>query len=319
MKNTNANYLQLFTAVLVKFVFMKANINQQAGRFIFPNQGLDYELIDSGNRRKLERFGKVLLNRPESIATWKPNLGKGTWEKAQWYFFEEKGKTGVWKQNHPAEKEWEVGYALEDISLKFYLELTSFKHVGLFPEQAANWFYIHKQIKRIQAEEVKVLNLFAYTGAASIVAAKSGAKVTNVDSVKQVLNWGRKNAGINQEENIRWILEDARRFVEKAIRRDEKFHGIILDPPIFGMGAKKEVWKLEQDLKPLLESLMQVIDKNQNFFVLNTYSPKLPMPLLKNMLKETRRFPKQFESGTLGLVSSSKQQLGLGNLIRFYT
>jgi 23S rRNA (cytosine1962-C5)-methyltransferase len=298
---------------------MKTTKKQNPGRFIFPSDGLDYELIDSGNRRKLERFGSVLLNRPESLAIWKPNLSKSNWEKAHWYFFEEKGKKGEWKQNHPAAKEWNVKYANDKLSLNFELELTAFKHVGLFPEQAANWHYIEKQVNRIQAEEVKVLNLFAYTGAASIVAAQSGAKVTNVDSVKQVLNWGRKNAEANQEDNIRWILEDARKFVEKAIRREDKYHGIIMDPPVFGMGAKKEVWKLEQDLKPLLESVMQIIDKKQNFFILNTYSPKLPMPALKNLLKETRRFPKQFESGTLGLMSTSKQQLGLGNLVRFYT
>lgn len=298
---------------------MKTTKKQNPGRFIFPSDGLDYELIDSGNRRKLERFGSVLLNRPESLAIWKPNLAKSSWEKAHWYFFEEKGKKGEWKQNHPSKREWEVAYKIQDVYLKLNLELTSFKHVGLFPEQAANWHYINKHVSRIQAEEIKVLNLFAYTGAASIVAAQSGATVTNVDSVKQVLNWGRKNAESSQEDKIRWILEDARKFVEKSIRRGDKYHGIIMDPPIFGMGTKKEVWKLEQDLKPLLESTMQIIDKSQNFFILNTYSPKLPMQGLKEMLKETRRFPKQFESGTLALTSASKQTLGLGNLIRFYT
>ena len=302
-----------------KFAAMKTNKKQNPGRFIFPSQGLDYELLDSGNRRKLERFGDVILNRPESIAIWKPNVGKAHWEKAHWYFFEEKGKKGEWKQNHPANKEWQIAYSTNELNFRLNLELTAFKHVGVFPEQAANWHFINKHVSRIKAEEVKVLNLFAYTGAASIVAAKSGANVTNVDSIKQVLNWGRKNASSSQIENIRWILEDARKFVEKSIRRGDTYHGIILDPPIFGMGAKKEVWKLEQDLKPLLESVMQLIDKSQNFLVLNTYSPKLPMPVLKNLLKETRRFPKQFESGTLGLKSSSSQDLGLGNLIRFYS
>lgn len=298
---------------------MKSKKKQNPGRFIAPSNGLDYEFIDSGNRRKLERFGSVVLNRPESLAVWKPNLGKTSWEKAQFYFFEEKGKKGQWKQNHPAPKSWTINYKIDDVFLKLNLELTAFKHVGVFPEQAANWVYINKNVKRIQSEEIKVLNLFAYTGAASIVAAQSGAKVTNVDSVKQVLNWGRENAKSSGVDNIRWILEDARKFVEKSIRRGDKYHGIIMDPPIFGMGAKKEVWKLEQDLQALLEGVMQLIDKQQNFFILNTYSPKLPMHDLKALLKDTRRFPKQFESGTLGLMSSNKQQLGLGNLIRFYT
>lgn len=292
---------------------------QNLGRVIYPSPGLDYELIDSGNRRKLERFGKVILNRPESIAVWKPNLGKSSWEKAHWYFFEEKGKKGQWKQHHESVKEWTIDYKLDQLKIKLNLELTAFKHIGVFPEQAANWHFINKHVNRIRAEEVKVLNLFAYTGAASIIAAISGAKVTNVDSIKQVLNWGRKNAELSDEDKIRWILEDARKFVEKSIRREDKYHGIILDPPIFGMGAKKEVWKLESDLQGLLEDLMKIIDKSQNFFILNTYSPKLPMHELKKLLKETRRFPKHFESGTLGLKSASQQSLGLGNLIRFFT
>ena len=296
---------------------MKSSKTPSKSRFIFPNEGLDYEFLDSGNQRKLERFGSMILNRPEVSAHWKPNLSKKTWEGSHWYFYEEKGKKGVWKPGKPAEKTWTIKYQIDDIKLEFNLELTSFKHIGIFPEQAANWQFIHKNVSKIKEQSPKVLNLFAYTGASSIVAAASGAKVTNVDSVKQVLNWAKKNAATNEEEDIRWILEDARKFVEKCIRRKEQFHGIILDPPSFGYGSKKETWKLERDLKALLEDCMKILVPHKSFLVLNTYSPKLDMLALKKMLSNCRGFPNHFETASLGLKSSSRQELRLGDLIRF--
>jgi 23S rRNA (cytosine1962-C5)-methyltransferase len=280
------------------------------------NSGLDYEFLDAGNYRKLERFGKLVLDRPEIQANWNAQLSKTYWQKADWYFQEEKGKTGVWKNQTSAPEEWEISYDHNFVSLSFHLRLTAFKHIGVFPEQAENWNFIQEQLSRIK-EEKKVLNLFAYTGAASVVAAANGALVTNVDSVKQVLNWGRDNATANGQETIRWILEDARKFVEKSLRRGDKYHGIIMDPPAFGYGSKKEKWRLEKDLKSLLEQSVQLLNPEKNFFILNTYSPKLPLQNLIDLLNETKNFPKQFDASTLGLMSQKGQELELGSLIRF--
>ena len=175
-------------------------------------------------------------------------------KKLTGFFYEEKGKTGNWVNQKKSASEWEIGYNYKKLSLAFDLKLTSFKHIGIFPEQAENWKYIQEQLNRIKGEKT-LLNLFAYTGAASCVAAASGAKVTNVDSVKQVSNWARKNAQKNNLDTIRWIIEDARKFVDKASRRGEFYNGIIMDPPAFGYGAKKKKWKLERDLKSLIEQI----------------------------------------------------------------
>jgi len=282
---------------------------------IYLSSLIDYELIDSGNHRKLERFGNLILNRPEIEANWKPKLSPKNW-KYHWYFFEKKGKTGSWTNKKKEPSEWTVNYSYKDLSLNFELRLTSFKHIGIFPEQAENWRYIQQQLFKMKGPKT-VLNLFAYTGAASIIAAASGAKVTNVDSVKQVLNWGRDNAKKNNIDSIRWILEDARKFVEKAIRRGEKYNGIIMDPPAFGYGAKKESWKLERDLKSLLEQSIQLLHPDQHFFILNTYSPKLSSMNLSSILNSIPHFPKNFEHSILALKSTSGQALPLGNLLRF--
>lgn len=284
--------------------------------FLLPNAGLDYEFLDAGNFRKLERFGEVILDRPEIEAKGSPLLPTTSWEKADWYFKEEKGKTGEWIKQSSAPTEWSINYQHKNVSLGFNLKLTAFKHIGIFPEQAENWNFIQSQLSGIKGEK-KVLNLFAYTGAASIVAAASGALVTNVDSVKQVLNWGRENAATNQQDTIRWILEDARKFVQKSIRRGDKYHGIVMDPPAFGYGSKKEKWILEKDLKGLLEQSVQILDLEQHFFVLNTYSPKLPMMDLKSLLDANQSFPKKYEAAILGLKSKNSKELALGNLIRF--
>lgn len=277
---------------------------------------IDYELIDLGHKRKLERFGNIVLNRPEIEAHGKPFSDKNTWNTADWFFYEEKGKKGSWTNNKGAKDNWSIQYQFEELSLSFQLKLTGFKHIGIFPEQAENWKYIQQQLKQIRGEK-RVLNLFAYTGAASIVAAASGAKVTNVDSVKQVLNWGKENAKKNNIDSIRWIHEDARKFVEKANRRGEKYHGIIMDPPAFGYGAKKETWKLERDLKDLLQQSVQLLDPTQHFLILNTYSPKLNIADLSKMVNTIKAFPKKYELVFLALKSNKKQILPLGNLLRF--
>ncbi len=285
--------------------------------FVSNTSGLDYELLDCGNQRKLERFGTVVLNRPEISAKYKPRLNKDIWESADWYFFEKKGKKGEWKANGTPKNEWNIKYQKENLKLSFQLELTAFKHVGLFPEQAENWQYIQHKLKTIEGKK-RVLNLFAYTSAASIVSAACGAEVTNVESVKQIINWGRKNAEINKLEGIRWILEDARKFVKKAVRREDVFEGIILDPPTFGYGSNKERWKIESDLEPLLHDLFKLLNQQDGFLILNTYSPKMPQAKLLTILNQLKHPKlKSREIVNLGLSNPSSQKLTLGLLFRF--
>lgn len=287
---------------------------------LYPKEWKDYELLDSGNFRKLERFGPIISDRPETTAAWPKSIAKQIWEKADLYFHEEKGQKGKWKNKENFGK-WQISYPLSDCELKLILEQTAFKHLGVFPEQAINWEYIHKHCCRIlqNGSVCNVLNLFAYTGAASIAAGLAGANVTHVDSVKQIVNWANENAKTNHLENIRWIVEDARKFVKRAIKRGDKFQGVIMDPPAFGMSGKANRWKLEKDLPALLAEVLQLMDRKNSFFVLNTYSPTLDHQKLRSMLSKINSFPKLHEMKVLGLKSKSGKLLPLGNLIRFYS
>lgn len=286
---------------------------------LYPKKWIAYELLDAGNFRKLERFGKVLTDRPEPSANWPKALSKEKWMSADLYFHEEKGQKGKWKSKTEVDN-WILQYALDEATtIKLKLEKTAFKHLGVFPEQAINWEYIYKHCKSLnQIAQPQVLNLFAYTGGSSIAAALAGAKVTHVDSVKQVVQWANINAELNQLDNIRWIVEDAKKFVTKSIKRGDKYQGIIMDPPSFGFGSKGSVWKLEKDLGDLLAGVLQLLDSKNAFFVMNTYSPNLDHLKLRKLLLDTYGFPKFYEMRELGIKSSSNKMLPLGNLVRFY-
>jgi 23S rRNA (cytosine1962-C5)-methyltransferase len=236
----------------------------------------DYELVDSGDHEKLERYGAFTLIRPETQALWKPTE-PGVWKKANAEFAWVNGK-GAWK-NKNVKEPWQ--FAWEDVHCT--LELTSFKHLGVFPEQAENWEWIKEQVVGLtRANEqnrsqkpVRVLNLFGYTGAASIAAAKSGAQVTHVDASRQSNEWARENAKLSEtpQENIRYIADDALKFVEREVRRGAEYEGIILDPPAFGRGAKGEVWHIEEGLPKLLPALERIFSKTHGaFFLLNGYA-----------------------------------------------
>ncbi len=278
--------------------------------------GLDYELIDFGKNRKLERFGSVILNRPEGNAKNSPSLGNSIWEKAHWYFYEEKGKKGVWHAKNKAPENWSMDFTCNGQTLKLNLELTHFKHVGIFPEQAENWHFISQMLKQNAEPKPSVLNLFSYTGIASIVASKFGADVTSIDSVKQVLTWGKSCAEENQITNIKWIQEDARDYVKKCLRRGLKFDGIIMDPPSFGRGLSAKVWKIEDHLSGLLSDAIQLLKPNNSWLILNTYSPHISDTSIAPLLKDIGK-PKQKELVKLGIMSRSQQQLPLGYLLRF--
>lgn len=283
---------------------------------IYPTKWTDYELLDFGNQRKLEKFGEIVSDRPEPLANSKPVISEDHWKKADLYFSEFKNQKGNWNKQID---DFILHYELGSVPIKFKLSQGAFKHLGLFPEQAANWEFLSSRCTSLIKTGItpKVLNLFAYTGGASLAANLSGAEVTHVDSVKSVVTWARQNADLNKIDTIRWIVEDARKFVEKSARRGDVYHGVIMDPPIFGLGPKGKNWKLNRDLPALLQNVMKILHPEHRFFILNTYSPQLPLSELKKMLSNTKEFPKQFESTMLGLRNISGHKLELGNLIRF--
>ena len=227
----------------------------------------DYELLDSGNNKKLERYGKFVTIRPETQAIWKP-MRSELWKKADAEFRFE-GNKGSWRGRN-APDPWNISWNNE---ARFSLRLTSFKHTGIFPEQATNWEWIAERVKKL--DQPKVLNLFGYTGIASIVAAQNGAQVTHCDASKQSNTWAHENAALSEvaPNGIRYITDDALKFVQRELRRGASYDGIIVDPPAFGRGANGEVWRIEEDITILLDVLQKLLNKKTGaFFLLNGYA-----------------------------------------------
>jgi 23S rRNA (cytosine1962-C5)-methyltransferase len=208
-------------------------------------------------------------------------------------------------------------YHGEGFDLLFNLSLTSFKHVGIFPEQAANWDYIYNHLKLVKGETPRFLNLFAYTGGASIAAKAAGADVTHVDSVKQVISWSRENMESSKLENIRWVVEDALKYVKREVKRGKTYHGIILDPPAYGIGANGERWQLEDNINEMLQDVAQILDPKQHFLILNVYSLGLSSLLVQNLVERTFKQATNLENGELYLQAKSGVQLPLGILSRY--
>lgn len=259
-----------------------------------PQNWKDYELIDSGNFEKLERFGSFILARPEPKALWKPSLPAKEWDKlAHTRFtagagFGKSGKedTGTWKMMKKMPEQWYIRYNLPDSSFKLRLGLTSFKHVGVFPEQSPNWEFIYAQSKRLvekfqakgadpatgMVRKPKVLNLFAYTGAASLAARCAGADTTHLDSVRQVVTWAKGNMESSNLDNIRWVVEDALKFAKREAKRGNIYNGLIMDPPAYGHGPDGEKWKLDELLYEFLQEVAKILAPEDAFMVLNLYS-----------------------------------------------
>lgn len=286
-----------------------------------PQNWKDYKLLDSGNFEKLEKFGKYTLRRPEPQAIWKKSLNENEWKKQTDATFIQKGShSGEWNKSNNFAEKWNLNYNLFNTELKFVLNLTSFKHVGIFPEQAENWDYIYSKIAEIKKKEKtpKVLNLFAYTGGASLAAKAAGADVTHVDSVKQVINRANENQKLSGLGDIRWVVEDALKFAEREAKRGNKYNGIILDPPAYGIGAKGERWKLEDLIDSLLSTLSKILSSDNNFLILNSYSLGLSSIIVKNLIETNFKNTKNLESGELILKSQTGIDLPLGVLGRFY-
>lgn len=270
----------------------------------------DYELIDAGGGKKLERWGSIVTIRPEVQAYFKSGKPFDEWNKlAHWEFVSNGGQSGKWKCLKPGSpNEWTIKY--NDIT--FNLKLTKFKHVGLFPEQRVNWDFLSKRLK----ENDKFLNLFAYTGAASVVAKNHCATVLHVDSVKQLIGWAKENMESSGLSDIKWVHEDALKFAAREVKRNNHYHGMMMDPPAWGIGAKKEKWKLEDKLDDLIVQARQIIGK-KGFLILNTYSPKIDLKTLEVAGKV------HFEKGRsevreLWMKTTTGRDLYYGNLLRIH-
>jgi 23S rRNA (cytosine1962-C5)-methyltransferase len=286
-----------------------------------PAHWKDYELIDCGDFEKLERFGNVILCRPEPQAVWKKVLSPQEWKKRTNIYFKGRSATsGEWiKADKNIPDRWNINYRNEEISINLRLGLTSFKHVGVFPEQAVNWDYISSSIKKFKTATPKVLNLFAYTGAASLVAKAAGADTTHVDSIKQVVNWANENQELSKLQDVRWVVEDALKFVKRELKRGKKYNGIILDPPAFGHGPNGEKWKLEDHIQEMMQEVVQLLDEDEHFLILNTYSLGFSSVIVENLIKTSFPQVKNLETGELYLQASSGIKLPLGVFGKFNT
>jgi 23S rRNA (cytosine1962-C5)-methyltransferase len=284
-----------------------------------PTHWKDYELIDCGDFEKLERFGNLVLSRPEPQAVWKKVLSPQEWKKKTHINFKGRSATsGEWiKAEKNIPDRWNVNYKNDEISINLRLGLTSFKHVGVFPEQAVNWDYISSSIKKFKNPSPKVLNLFAYTGAASLVAKAAGADTTHVDSIKQVVNWANENQELSNLKDVRWVVEDALKFVKRELKRGKKYNGIILDPPAFGHGPNGEKWKLEDHIQEMMQDVVQLLDEQEHFLILNTYSLGFSSVIVENLIKTSFPQVKNLETGELYLQATSGVKLPLGVFGKF--
>jgi 23S rRNA (cytosine1962-C5)-methyltransferase len=282
----------------------------------------DYELLDTGDGEKLERFGKYVVRRPEPQAIWRKSLNEGVWQSADASFLRDtkSEERGEWRLKPSMPSRWSVGFDYKNMHLRMRLALTSFKHVGIFPEQAANWMFIYDSIEELKSkgiERPKVLNLFAYTGGATLAARAAGADVTHVDSVKQVVTWSRENMEQSSLDGVRWIVEDATKFVEREVRRGNRYNAIILDPPAYGRGANGEKWVLEDDICNMLECCAALLEKEDAFLVFNLYSMGLSAMLARTAVHQAFGAPMEEQMGELYFEDRSKKQIPFGTYYRF--
>ena len=305
----------------------------------------DYELIDSGSFEKLERFGRFVTRRPEPQAIWRPSLPEEEWRRLADASFRRDARQeerGEWRLAPKMPDRWTVEYAYGAMRLRMRLGLTSFKHVGIFPEQAANWNFIYDccrtrcrgavpsaeggspagaeragAVASVTEAPLRVLNLFAYTGGATLAARAAGAEVTHVDSVKQVVTWARENMELSGLDGVRWIVEDALKFVQREVRRGNRYDGIILDPPAYGRGANGEKWILEDNIGEMLDCCARLLAPTRAFLVLNLYSMGLSSTLARTAVRQTFGAPRDEEWGELTFTDRGGKELPLGIYYRF--
>ena len=273
--------------------------------------GPGYELIDSGEGEKLERFGEFVMSRPDPQALWPKKLPETEWKKADAYFTRDAAGTD-WSFRRELPPKWPIEFG----GLKFWIKPTAFKHVGIFPEQSTNWEWLRGlitgQIGKAAQNEVEVLNLFGYTGGATLACAQAGAKVVHIDGSKAAMSWARENAELSglADKPVRWIIEDARSFVEREIRRGRVYDGIIMDPPAFGHGPDSELWKIEEHFLPLIENCKKLLKPSPLFFLINGYSAGYsPIAYENNLLPLKEQYGGEVEIGELAIEESKSARL----------
>lgn len=278
----------------------------------------DYEVIDTSCGEKLERWGKYILLRPDPQVIWKTEKTVPEWNHLNGHYHRSSKGGGEW-EFFKLPQEWTISYR----ELNFRLKPFSFKHTGLFPEQAVNWDWCGERIRQAN-RPVKVLNLFAYTGGATLAAASAGASVTHVDASKGMVTWAKENAAASHLEDapIRWLVDDCVKFVEREIRRGNKYDGIIMDPPSYGRGPKGEIWKIEESIYPFVELASQLLSDDALFFLINSYTTGLQPAVLSYMLNTViqKKRGGEVQSSEIGLpVSSNGLVLPCGATGRWFT
>ena len=296
----------------------------------------DYELVDSGNFEKLERFGRYYMSRPEPKALWDKSMTDAEWDRTVHVEFRPgegfgkagKEDSGTWDKRKRMDDQWVIDYhgSQKGLDLSLRLGLTAFKHVGVFPEQAPNWEYIFRNTSELARKAAagglpkpRVLNLFAYTGAASLAAKAAGADVTHLDSVRQVVTWARNNMELSHLENIRWVVEDALKFARREARRGNVYQGIILDPPAYGHGPDGEKWKLDECLNDIMKCVAAILAPKDSFMVLNLYSNGYSAVLGETVVRQAFGLPADcpgLECGELVLHDSFGKNLPLSIFVR---
>ena len=270
----------------------------------------DYECIDAGNGEKLERWKDIILRRPDPLALWPIAEESGLWLQPHARYHRSAKGGGHWEYLKQLPESWNVRYR----QLCFKVSPTGFKHTGLFPEQAANWDFMMEKIAGAD-REIRVLNLFAYTGGATLACAAAGAQeVVHVDAAKGMVQWAKENMVLShlEDRRIRFIVDDVLKFVAREKRRGRTYHAIIMDPPSYGRGPKGEIWKIEEQLYPLVSACLDILDPHPLFFLINSYTTGFPASVLRNILSSTvlRRHPAgKVEAGEIGLPISASDMI----------
>jgi len=274
-----------------------------------------YALLDSGHGRKLERFGDIIVERPEQQALWAPRLSQQSWKKAVGVFVgDEEADQGRWRVGNTALESW----AMPVMEMTAICQFSAFRHLGVFPEQYTHWQWMRERLRyygKKTNEAPRLLNLFGYTGVASLLAAAEGAEVTHVDASKKAIAWAKKNqeASDMSDAKIRWIIEDARKFVQREARRGKTYHGILVDPPKFGRGPEGEVWDFFRDVPDLLRDIQKVLDPKAGFVVMTSYAIRASFLSIDVLMKEVFAGEgRQFTSGELALREEGKDGRLLG-------
>ena len=276
------------------------------------NKWQDYEILDMANGEKLERWGNITLIRPDPQIIWKEKTFPEKWKKADARYVRSSTGGGSWTYKNQVPKSWKITYK----DLTFNIKPMGFKHTGIFPEQAVNWDWMMNKIQGSK-REIKVLNLFAYTGGATVACLKAGASVCHVDSSKGMCEWAKENVATSglKDRPVRFLIDDVVKFVNREIRRGNKYDGIIMDPPSYGRGANGEVWKFEENIAPLIELCMNVMSDKPLFFLINSYTTGISSQVLENLLRINipKKVNGKFSNGEIGLpMTNSKLILPCG-------